>query len=106
MMVICSLLLVRDTHYSSVGIDVFRTIIGHAQQGGNLFQPQRLDQVMVESGLMGQVTVALLAPTGLGNDLGMGKVLLRAEAAADLVAVEIGKADVQQDNIRAQCLGL
>src|SRR4029078_5397310 len=61
----------------------------------------RLDQVAVEAGFLGFAAVLLLAPAREGDEDDILAPGLVADASADLVAVERGQADVEEDDLGA-----
>jgi hypothetical protein len=64
--------------------------------GQQLLQPERLDQVIVSTLVQGQHAVGLLAPRRHDDD---GRVAGLAEAPADLHAVHIGQAEIEQEDV-------
>ena len=62
----------------------------------------RLDDVVIEAGLVRAAAILVLAPAGQGDDGGPLQAGLAAEPAADLVAVHAGHADIEQDELGAE----
>src|SRR2546430_1072708 len=65
-------------------------------RGQQLLQPERLDQVVVGALVQGQHAVGFLAPRRHDDD---GRVAGLAETPADLHAVHVGQAEIEQENV-------
>ena len=64
--------------------------------GQQLLQPERLDQVVLGALVEGQHAVGFLAPRRHDDD---GRVAGPAQSPADLHAVHVGQAEIEQENV-------
>src|SRR5438552_6026959 len=74
------------------------------EQRHQLLQVHRLREVRLEAGLEGRPHVLGLAVSGQGDEPRGGEVGARADTARDLESVDVGQADVAQDDVRTHAL--
>src|SRR3954462_12734688 len=67
----------------------------HEERGVN-----RFDEMVVETCLFSPATVFLLAPTGESDNVHLIAPWLLPDAAAQIVAVELGHTDIEQYDVR------
>src|SRR4029079_2668838 len=75
------------------------------EQGRQLAEHHGLDEVAVEAGVFRALAIVGLAPAGDRDDRNLARPGRGAQLPADLVAVQAGQAEVEQDRVGAQRVG-
>ena len=78
-----------------VGQSANAPLAAQRDQGTQLAEVRRFDQVVIETRLCGSLKMLLLTVPAMGNQQGIVLIRHRAYAASDLVAVHPGQADIE-----------
>lgn len=83
-----------------VGQSANAPLAAQRDQGTQLAEVRRFDQVVVETRLRGSLKMLLLAVPAMGNQQGVMLTRHRTYAASDLVAIHVRQADIEQHHLR------
>src|SRR6478609_3022359 len=75
------------------------------EQGGQLAEHHRLDEVAVEAGVLRALAIVGLAPAGDRDDRDLARPGRGAQPPADLIAVQAGQAEVEQHRVGTERVG-
>src|SRR5471032_126250 len=80
-------------------------VAARRNQCTQLAEVGRLDQVMIESCLLGSLMMLLFTVPAMGDQQGIVLIRHRTDAASDLITIHLGQANIEQHDVRAEFLG-